>query len=105
MISILLFFISISNAVEINGTCGENCQWIFTNETQTLVIMGQGEMNNYIQDSNPEWYEYRKYIKTLTVGEGITSIGEYAFNHHIILETITLPSTLVNIKDSSFSMY
>ena len=61
-----------------NGTCGTYATWSI-NEIGELVIDGNGAMTNYASKTAVPWDAYRKQIKSITIGKGITSISDYAF--------------------------
>ena len=42
-------------------------------------------------------------IKTVTIGDGITSIGDYAFMGCTGMTELTLPNSVTSIEDSAFS--
>ncbi len=69
------------NAVD-SGFCGadgENLTWTLYDDGE-LVISGEGDMANYHYFYiDPPWEEYFPQIKVITVEEGVTSIGYYAF--------------------------
>ena len=50
----------------IDNSCGNNCIWSFDETTNELTITGNGEMLSYT-DSQPQWYDIRDKIKTVTV--------------------------------------
>lgn len=85
------------------GTDGDNITWSLNTEDSTLVLTGSGIMANYDNSSNrAPWYQYRSFVKTLTVGEGITNIGEYAFYYLEKAKTVNLPTTVVTIEKYGF---
>ena len=92
-----------------HGSCGENATWRYDAETQTLTISGTGPMTDYDSDT-PEFGEYSEVV-CISVKEGITSIGNSAFDNVFsgnsaiadTLERILLPSTLTKIGDSAFA--
>ena len=59
-------------------------------------------MQNYSPDDRPDWAPYAKYIHTLTVNEGITRIGEYAFTELRWLYAASLGEDLEEIKTAAF---
>ena len=67
---------------------GERC---FSNE---------GNMNFYTDDY-PAYF--REYIRTVTVPEGVVSIGDYAFEDCFNLIEVTLPESLRTIGEGAFS--
>jgi len=81
--------------------CAESATWSF--ENNTLTICGNGRMPNYHSNSVIPWHEYAEEIENIVVEEGVSSIGDYAFNSLPNLKTISLPSTLTSI--GSMSLY
>lgn len=63
-----------------------------------LIITGTGDMANY--GIAAPWDSYRGSITSVVVGEGVTSIGQRAFDGCSKLETVTLPSSVTKIVDS-----
>lgn len=61
------------------GTMGDNIVWSLDNETGALNISGTGEMTNYDIQSNPSPFMNNTAITSITISDGITNIGEYAF--------------------------
>ena len=51
--------------------------WVLTGESPnyTLTISGTGAMADYSSPSNQPWKGYRSSIKTIVIGNGVTSIG------------------------------
>ena len=82
--------------------CGDNIVW--TLEDGNLSISGTGEMYNY--------YEPYKYtntcpwgnlIKTVTISDGVTTIGSDAFYGCSSLMSVVIPSSMIEIGDRAFS--
>lgn len=91
-----------ANAAVVKGTCGENITWEYDAQTQELVLSGNGAMEDCDYDKVP-WNDCRDEIKRVIVGEGITSIGNYAFNECVSIESITLPSGITRIGEHAFA--
>ena len=85
-----------------NGECGENVTWTL-NEEGVLSIEGSGSMTDYPNYSSIPWYSLRNSIKSVTVSEGITSIGNRAFYNCSSIADISLPQTLSEIGDYAFN--
>ena len=69
--------IKIENAVvTASGKCGKTLNWKI--ENHNLIISGKGKMYNYKAETAP-WYKYRNNIEKITINNGITHIGNYAF--------------------------
>ena len=85
----------------VSGTCGDNVQWTFESCTGTLSIFGTGEMADYDYKGTP-WYPYRQSITSITIANGVTSIGEWAFHGCTNLTSVTIPSNVTNIGEYAF---
>ena len=87
----------------------------FDYQSGTLYVSGKGEVKNLY---NPSWYEFEEddceheadvlciwcleyRVKNVIIGEGITAIDHSFFNLYN-LKTLSLPSTLKEIKNGSF---
>ncbi len=71
---------------------GENVTYTMDMTTGTLIISGTGPMYDFDGEEVPPWYEVRDQIKTVTIGENVTSVGEYAFRGCPSLQTVTMAS-------------
>lgn len=87
-----------------SGTCGANLTWELDVETGTLSISGSGEMSNYglTDDNRAPWYNYRDNIYTANIGDGITSIGDHAFEGCWHLVDIYIPEGVTSIGSGAF---
>lgn len=85
----------------LQNPCGENLSWKVIGNT--LYITGTGAMYDYVDDY-PEWYyEYADDITDVEIGEGVTSIGEWAFFEMYNVSNIVLPTTLETIGEGAFA--
>ncbi len=76
---------------------------IITLDGKTLIIKGNGETKNYAEKETP-WYEdYKDTVTTITVEDGVTSIGDYLLGYMPNVLTITLPNTLEKVIDGAFA--
>ena len=83
-----------------SGTCGDNLEWtLYTNGN--LAISGNGDMDDWSSALAP-WYEYRDSIKTVDIGDNVTSIGNYAFYNCTSITSVTLGDSLSSIGDDAF---
>lgn len=83
-----------------SGTCGENLTWVL-DENGCLKISGTGAMYEY-SDSNKSPF-YRKHISSIEIEEGVTSIGDFAFENCFIREGgITIPRSVCSIGENAF---
>ena len=61
-----------------SGECGSNLTWTLDDDGN-LVISGSGAMDNYPYYSSVPWYTYDTKITTITIPDGISTVGKYAF--------------------------
>lgn len=87
-----------AGAKESSGACGENLTWTLSAE-DVLTISGSGEMESYSGTISP----WGQGIKTLVVGNGVTSIGDGAFGACENLSDVSLPDSLLKIGKYAFS--
>ena len=85
-------------AVDDSGTCGENLNWSYDSSTKTLSITGQGDMSNYKFLSystgyTTPWWNYHMQIENISIANGVTSIGVYAFADCEKVANIILPNS------------
>ena len=74
-----------------SGKCGENLYWAYKNKA--LTITGSGAMYNYTRTTMP-WLYLRDSIYSITLPQGITSIGDYAFSGCRGFSSITIPNSI-----------
>ena len=85
-----------------SGTCGSKLTWALSNDG-TLTISGTGTMSNYTASSGSPWEARKSSIKTVVVGSGVTSVGDYAFNGCINLTAVNLSDGLKTIGNYVFN--
>lgn len=84
-----------------NNKCGEDLTWEFADGI--LTISGTGDMYDYSSADPAPWSEYNDIIASITISDGVTSIGDNAF-HSCCAESIDLQCTsLVSIGKNAFS--
>ncbi len=84
-----------------SGICGDNLTWTLDTETGVFTVSGSGAMKNYTNNTNTPWYSYRSSITTVTIDNGVTSIGSYAF-FNCSLTSIEIPNSVTSIGSSAF---
>lgn len=82
-----------------DNKCGEDLTWKF--KGGTLSIDGTGDMYDYSEDYLAPWNEHCLEITNVTISDGVTSIGSYAFCYCSV-KSITLPFGLKHIGSSAF---
>ena len=86
-----------------NGQCGDSVYWSL--EEKTLTISGEGDMWNYSFDDKTNrvpWYDYHEEIQSVTIENGVTSIGGHAFENCDSLTSITIPASVTSIGYYAF---
>ncbi|MGP1420966.1 MAG: leucine-rich repeat protein [Tannerella sp.] len=76
--------------------------WSHDAGTKTLSITGTGDMPDYASESDQPWYAFQDEIKTVTIGSGVTTVGENAFRNCMELQNITLPEGVTTIGERAF---
>ena len=81
---------------------GDNSvQAILTTEG-TLILKGIGSMKNFDNATLPEYYDYKNEIKNVAILEGVTNIGNNAFNEFTNLLKVEISSSVTNIGSDAF---
>ena len=91
-----------------SGTCGNNVKWNLNTTTGVLTLTGKGATKDYGETALKgiaPWNESRELIKSIVVGEGITSLGQLLFNKCTVAESVSLPSTLTKMSDTKVAKY
>lgn len=93
-----------SGGIRASGSINSRIHWTLYYSGR-LCVEGTGAIPNYQYPVSGEapWYNYREEILTVEVGEGITSVGNYAFCHEKYLKSISLPSTLTSMGGGIFA--
>lgn len=97
---LITLLVSLSAYAEKSGICGDNLEWKLTDEG-VLTITGTGEMQDWNDYSSP-WYE-NESVKQVIIGDGVTTIGDNAFESCSSLTSITIPNSVTTIGDYAFS--
>ncbi len=90
-----------SSAASYSGTCGDDLTWSLDTETGVLEISGTGAMANYSYNSAP-WNSNINSITSISIGDGVTSIGDYAFYRCASFTDITIPNSVTSIGNNAF---
>lgn len=98
---ITIFFCTVTLiSAATKGKCGDNVKWTFDAKTGELYIYGTGPM--YSDPSIKQWEKKKSQVKTVIIGEGVTSIGDYAFNLHSRITSVSIPQTVTIIGENAF---
>ena len=89
---------SVPDEVAESGQCGDNLTYT-RGKRGKVTITGTGPMWDY-SDGNPA--PWKGLATSVTIDEGVTTIGNYAFAGCTKLVRVDLPDTLTSIGDFSF---
>jgi len=88
------------SAVFMNDLSGSiensNLSWMLTADG-TLIVFGTGELPDFDHWTLPPWQEHLLQIESILVDEGVTALGESAFEGCSNVKSVSLPSTLAEI--------
>ena len=86
-----------------SGTCGTNVNWHLDTSTGQLTISGSGAITSYSDKTYVPWYSHRDSIKNVVIGDGVTSIGNYAFsNCYGLTGSLSIPNSVTTIGSTAF---
>ena len=83
----------------VTGTCGDNLQWAYDTDTKALTITGSGYM--YWSGERP-WSQVAGEITSVSLPDGLTSIGNDAFSGCSSLSSVTIPNSVTSIGWGAF---
>ena len=84
-----------------SGYCGQDIKWNL-DAAGALTITGKGAMRNYGGSKEMPWFQYADKIKSVTLEDGLTNVGSFAFNSMPNLEVVNIPASVTKIGDYSF---
>jgi hypothetical protein len=101
-----------------SGSCGENLTWTFDKSTGTLTISGTGEITDYVdalqildelehakeQGLLPPWYDDCESITSIVIEDGVTHIGNGAFQSCYKATSLSIPGTVTSIGNWAFQL-
>ena len=99
---IISLLLSIATINKSDAAAEDNDNISISFENGTLTISGTGTVNCPKDISNSEWKMYRENTKKLVIMDGITEIGEYAFEYFVALEEIVWPDGMRLIQEGAF---
>ncbi len=82
------------------GANGDNVTWTLDDEG-TLTISGEGDMEDYYNYGAP-WYNSRSSITKVVIEQGVTSIGNNAFEDCSSLTSVIIPESVTSIGNRAF---
>ena len=82
------------------GKCGTNVTYSLDTSTGVLTISGAGKMTDYSDTDSP--FYHNSNIKSVIIGNGVTSIGYSAFEGCTSLTSVTIPNSVTSIGSYAF---
>ena len=91
-----------ADAATYSGKCGDNLTWSLDTDTGVLTISGTGDMYSWRSYSFVPWVSNCSSIKTVVIGDSVTSIGDLAFCNFTSLTSVTIPDSVTSIGNDAF---
>lgn len=85
----------------VSGKCGSSVSWRYDKGSGTLKITGSGAMDDF-NELNAPWRTYQEEIRSIEIGSGVTSIGNYAFFKCSSLSAASIPGGMASIGEAAF---
>ena len=101
LIALMGLITALGAAAQNSGNTGP-LRWEYNAGTNTLSITGTGAMPNYASTNDQPWKAFQSGIKTVIIGDNVTTIGEHAFAACNALQNVTLGSRVQTIEVSAF---
>ena len=90
-----------NNHASTENKCGDNLYWEYADGN--LSIIGVGEMYNYDYWDNPApWSVYVDELTSVSLSEGVTTVGSSTFYGLTNLSKVSLPNTITQIHSRAF---
>lgn len=80
----------------------EGITWNFDESSDTLTISGNGAIVDYSDRKIQPWKNYKSNIKHIVVEDGVTSIGDGAFEEYTSLESVSISGDVSTIGKRAF---
>ncbi len=90
-----------TRAAAYSGSCGTGVNWSCDLATGELTLTGIGALTD-IQGNAP-WAEHAQSIQKITIGSGITEIGDQSFRGYPALGTVIIGDTVQKIGSQAFA--
>lgn len=81
----------------LTGNCGENATWVFDETSETLTVSGTGAISDY-----SGWKDIASAVTYIEIGNGITAVGENAFNGFDALKEVYLAESVTELGVDAF---
>lgn len=85
-----------------SGASG-NLTWEYKQDTKTLTVAGVGEMKDFENAAAVDWAEVRDGVEKIVVGNGVRTVGDYAFYNMPYAKEISVSDSVTEIGDYAFA--
>ncbi len=83
------------------GTCSNGIRWVFYTDN-VLLITGDGPMEDYASAMQQPWLKCRNVTQAVIISNGITHVGNHAFDGFVVLKSASLAPSVTSIGDDAF---
>ena len=97
--------ISTAMSGDCGATANDHVTWSFDKSSGTLTISGTGAMADYtIKDTVDDrpWKDYAESITKVQISEGVTSLGNSAFQNFTALKETNIPASITKLGDNIY---
>lgn len=84
------------------GIDGCELAWSLDTETGLFSVTGTGEIPDFAEAGDAPWYEYRRAITSISLGENVTAVGDNAFRFTSVT-AVTFPAGVTSIGKYALS--
>jgi hypothetical protein len=86
------------------NSCGDGLIWELNDGALTISYTGTGTgvMDNYASLSDAPWYSHKDDITSVTITDGVKSVGSYSFGYYGNLVTVTIGNDVETIGEYAF---
>lgn len=100
MVAMLLITLIPAAAAAESGNCGNGVTW--TLSAGNLTISGNGAMYDYGELNKAPWMQYADSVRSVTVSDGVTKIGSFAFYQLQNLVAVNIADSVQEIGNYAF---
>ncbi len=94
-----------SRGIDSTGVCGDGLIWTLYTDGSLIIAydgIGTGVMTDFTSDNKPGWYG--KDVLSVTICDGVKTIGNYAFRSCKSLDEVSIAGTVESIGEGSFQL-
>lgn len=90
-------------ATTYSDSCGETLSWSLDTHTGALTVRGEGEMRGWNEPGKAPWSAHASLIRSVTIENGVTSVGACAFMDCENLVAVTLADSVEKLDYAAFA--